>query len=480
VAEGIVHAADSGARVINLSLGCDCEVQRVIEEALAYAARRDVVVVAAAGNDGQDYLHYPASSHWTIAVGALNRKLELANFSSYGPGLDLVAPGVDVVSLFRDGESCTGSGTSMATPHVAGVVGLVRSLNPGLDREEIRALLRGEAKDLGAPGYDIVFGAGLVDALEVVKAANVSPGGGNCTSNATSLCLGNGRFQVETFWRQPDGAAGKGLAVRLTPDTGYFWFFRNSNVETVVKTLDACGINGRFWVFAGGLTDVEVRTRVTDTATGEVKEYFNPQGTAFQPIQDTNAFATCGTGAASKNSRAAPASTPQASREALKQFLPQHPVSTLKSDLRTIFSEGADELGIDRIERHEGGGLENRIGSPTCVETLTGMCLNGGRFLVEADWRLRGGETGTGRVVRLTDDTAYFWFFGSANVEAFVKVLNACGINSRFWVFAGGLTDVEVRLRITDMVTGRIKQYVNPLGTAFRPIQDTSTFSNCP
>jgi len=61
----------------------------------------------------------------------------------------------------------------------------------------------------------------------------------------------------------------------------------------VVKVLNACGFNARCWTFAGGLTDVNVIMTVTDTQTGTVKTYTNPQGTAFQPIQDTSAFATC-------------------------------------------------------------------------------------------------------------------------------------------------------------------------------------------
>jgi hypothetical protein len=82
--------------------------------------------------------------------------------------------------------------------------------------------------------------------------------------------------------------------VRLTPDTGYFWFFRDTNVEMITKVINACGgASGRVWVFAGGLTNVEVRLRVTDTVSGGFKEYLNPLNTAFRPVQDTNAFATC-------------------------------------------------------------------------------------------------------------------------------------------------------------------------------------------
>lgn len=115
-----------------------------------------------------------------------------------------------------------------------------------------------------------------------------------------------------------------------------------------------------------------------------------------------------------------------------------------------------------------------------CTEAANSMCLNGGRFRAEASWRLPSSETGVGSVVRLTPDTGYFWFFNSSNAEMFVKVLNACGLNNRFWVFAGGLTNVEVRLRLTDMATGQVREYVNPRGAALKPIQDTNALATCP
>jgi hypothetical protein len=109
-----------------------------------------------------------------------------------------------------------------------------------------------------------------------------------------TLCLLDDRFRVETTWRTPQGATGLGTGVELTPDTGYFWFFNANNVEMVVKVLDACNPPfNRFWVFAGGLTNVEVRLTVTDTDSGAVQVYTNPLRTPFQPIQDTEAFATC-------------------------------------------------------------------------------------------------------------------------------------------------------------------------------------------
>jgi len=114
-----------------------------------------------------------------------------------------------------------------------------------------------------------------------------------CTPNATTLCLSNGRYRVTADWRTSGGQTGIGQAVPITADTGYFWFFGSSNIETVVKVIDACSFNQRFWVFAGGLTDVNVTLNVTDTKSGVVRTYVNPLGVAFQPIQDTSAFATC-------------------------------------------------------------------------------------------------------------------------------------------------------------------------------------------
>jgi hypothetical protein len=113
-----------------------------------------------------------------------------------------------------------------------------------------------------------------------------------CVSDATTICLNNGRFKVQAQWTTRAGQSGAGQAVALTGDTGYFWFFSSNNIEMVVKVLDACAFS-RYWVFAGGLTDVNVVWTVTDTLTGVVKTYTNAQGTPFQPLQDTYAFATC-------------------------------------------------------------------------------------------------------------------------------------------------------------------------------------------
>ena len=126
------------------------------------------------------------------------------------------------------------------------------------------------------------------------KVVVVAAGGQSaCVADASTLCLSNGRYRVTAGWEQPDSNSGSGHAVPLTSDSGYFWFFDPSNIEMVTKILNACGVNGNFWVFGAGLTNVKVTLFVLDTATGVSETYVNPLNTPFQPIQDTAAFPTC-------------------------------------------------------------------------------------------------------------------------------------------------------------------------------------------
>lgn len=110
-------------------------------------------------------------------------------------------------------------------------------------------------------------------------------------ADSTTLCLNGGRFRVRVAWTRSGGGSGPGMAVPLTADSGYFWFFDAANIELVVKVLDACGIPpGNFWVFAGGLTNVGVVLTVDDRVAGSTRTYTNPLGMPFPPLQDTAAF----------------------------------------------------------------------------------------------------------------------------------------------------------------------------------------------
>ncbi len=122
-----------------------------------------------------------------------------------------------------------------------------------------------------------------------------SGGGLPCAPDDHTLCLNNNRFSVTAHWTKLDQTEGDGTGVKLTGDSGYFWFFDSANIEVVIKVLNACGQPApAYWVFAAGLTNVEVDLKVLDTQTGLTFESVNPQGTPFAPIQATAAFpASC-------------------------------------------------------------------------------------------------------------------------------------------------------------------------------------------
>ena len=214
----------------------------------------------------------------------------------------------------------------------------------------------------------------------------------------------------------------------------------------IVKIVDGRAVNSRFWVFAGGLTDVDVVMTVLDAQTGLARTYHNPQGHAFEPIQDTGTFLA----SADRN-------TFGSSRNGSGRVRGARALSW--RDLRQTRPSSAEA---------------------PCAANATTLCLNNGRFKVQSQWTTTAGATGAGQAVSLTGDTGYFWFFTSNNVEMVVKVVNGCAVNSSFWTFAGGLTDVNVVMTVTDTQTGATRTYTNPQSTAFQPIQDTSAFLSCP
>ena len=113
----------------------------------------------------------------------------------------------------------------------------------------------------------------------------------DCSFGGAALCLAN-RFSVTARF-QTAGGSSPAHPVAMTKESGYFWFFGPDNAEVVVKVVDACGFTNNFWFFASGMTDVGVELVVRDTKTGAVHRYTSPAGTAFAPIQDTGAFASC-------------------------------------------------------------------------------------------------------------------------------------------------------------------------------------------
>jgi hypothetical protein len=152
------------------------------------------------------------------------------------------------------------------------------------------------------------------------------------------------------------------------------------------------------------------------------------------------------------------------------------------------FTNSATFPGVSgvSIQPAGGGGYDafvTKVGSGSvatgCTPSATSACLNNDRFRVEATFD-SGQQAGQAQVVALTTDTAYMWFFSSANVEVLIKVLDGCGLGDHYWVFAGGLTNVKVVMTVTDTQTGVRKIYTNPPSTSFQPIQDVAAFAACP
>ncbi|MFC6039172.1 S8 family serine peptidase [Paenisporosarcina macmurdoensis] len=172
IAQAILYAADHGAKVINMSLGSSFP-SPVVEEAVEIAIDKGVTIVAAQGNGGDDVPNYPASYEGVIGVGSINKDKKLSSFSTYGASTDIVAPGEDIYAPIFDYEKkssfSTLSGTSMATPVVAGVASLLLSKYPNLKPAQVEYILEHTATDLGEKGHDLEFGNGLVNPTAVLK-----------------------------------------------------------------------------------------------------------------------------------------------------------------------------------------------------------------------------------------------------------------------------------------------------------------------
>ncbi|HLE14791.1 MAG TPA: S8 family serine peptidase [Anaerolineales bacterium] len=188
VASGITYATNNGARVINLSLGASIGTA-TLQNAVDYAWSHDVVVVAAAGNNGSNTLIYPAAYPNAMAIAATNSSDYRSCFSNYGsstnPYVSVAAPGESIYStvpLDANGLDAyaTYSGTSMATPHVAGLAGLLLSQDPARSNAAVRDLIQATAIDLGPLGTDPFFGSGRIDALRSVvddRSTTIPPAG---------------------------------------------------------------------------------------------------------------------------------------------------------------------------------------------------------------------------------------------------------------------------------------------------------------
>jgi|GEM_PF-1227057 len=282
------------------------------------------------------------------------------------------------------------------------------------------------------------------------SATTLAVGGaaGPCVPGERTLCLLGDRFRVRVTWRDPrsgDHGFGRVAAGLGSEVSGLFWFFDASNLELIVKLIDGVGLNGFYWTFYGGLSDVEHWIEVVDSETGESVTYHNPPG-EICGLADVRSFP----------------------REAPALALPASVSGSRSPDIPIPGSLSSGDLSPT-------GRLASRLAtaqvSGSCVPGPTTLCLLDGRFQVEVEWEnpRPPGDRGVGTVVPTAgaevsageDSTGIFWFFTPENLELVVKVLDGRVVNGRFWVFYGALTDVGYRITVTDTVGDVARTYEN-------------------
>jgi len=158
--DALVWGLEEDVDIVNLSLGGDYE-STLIKTICDEYDRKGKIIFCAAGNEN-DRLDFPAKLESTIAVGAVNKMWQRAYFSDYGPRLIVMAPGVELLGPYLNDGYCQLSGTSMATPIVAGITVLKKSLEPDLNKEKCIKYFKKTCKDIAKPGWDEKTGYGII------------------------------------------------------------------------------------------------------------------------------------------------------------------------------------------------------------------------------------------------------------------------------------------------------------------------------
>lgn len=292
-AEAIRYAADNGAKIINNSWGGP--KQPIVDDAVAYAASKNVLVVSAAGNSNSNaYWSSPAGAPDSMAIAAYGVGDSRASFSNYGPKIDVAAPGVDVLSTRSSQDKicsaswlvgtkyCRLSGTSMASPHVAGLAALILAKNPAFTAAEVRQIIRASAEDLGTPGFDGNSGRGMIDANKALTVTSVlfpkitSPSGPTNLDGLTTLeikgsVLGSGLSNYKVFW----GAGSNPTSWNLlnqgsTPVTNGVlanWNVTNTEVGDFTIKLEATNSQGLVFDAIANVYKESYISQITNTPT---------------------------------------------------------------------------------------------------------------------------------------------------------------------------------------------------------------------
>lgn len=246
------------------------------------------------------------------------------------------------------------------------------------------------------------------------------------------LVLWNGRFRawvtfIDDSVRQPAEVT----PISMDDTTGVFYFTRDFYVDVFFRVLDGRPINGRWWVFAVPLTDLEYSLSVLDTETGAVKTYSSPAGSRTT-LTDTDAFVDTG---------GFPVRAPRVSEE-----------STIRRATASIAS---------------------------CTANAETLCLIDGRFQIEVVFDLPGPALPTNATVSTNFQTSHSGAFGFGDPESFDVLLKIVEKPTFFEVNIGALTNVAFTVTVTDTCSGTSEDYVNPLGSTTNFV-DASTFANSP
>lgn len=219
IGSGIRYAADHGAKVINLSLtGDHCEYE---EEQIRYAVSKGVTVVVSAGNDYSDIDkkgRCPAHMSNVICVGAVDSNNKKASFSNQGRTLDVVAPGVSIMSCVPGGGYEYWDGTSMAAPHISALAAMLKLMNPSMSPAQIEKTIKNHCKDLGNKGWDRYYGYGIPNFSSIGKIAVK-----RVTLNRSSVTLTKGNRCTLSATVSPSNASNKKIT----------WSSSNRSIATV-------------------------------------------------------------------------------------------------------------------------------------------------------------------------------------------------------------------------------------------------------
>lgn len=260
--------------------------------------------------------------------------------------------------------------------------------------------------------------------------------GAPCVVSPSELCLEAGRFRVGVTFRNrhSDGSIDSAGVIPGTDNTGLVWFFDPGNIELILKIVDGRTANGHFWVYYGGISDLEYWITITDTRTGLQQIYHNEPGEICGGADD-RAFFDPAPGA-----------------------LGPPPVAPLPLAFR---------LETDPFPSPPGrSGQEAAKQAGACQPDPETLCLLDQRLALTLEWAdpRENGELGEGAAAALSGASGDFWFFEPEISEVMVKALDGGSYNGHYWIFFGALTDLEYWLTATDPATGASKTYYNPPG----------------